>query len=408
MQKILIGGVPFGKNNVGDEAILECIVSIVSTICPGAAILVSTGDRQETETKLNVTTVPALGFGSPSLDSEKMKSTIEAVDAFIWAGATGLSDYPENPLLMLRYATDLGKKTAIFCTGMNTELNPFLYSLQPGRRHKLFSLIRGLSFGSVDLIERYATRKRRLLASKMKEGVEHAGLVILRDEQSFAAMRSLIGEPDNSVLIGADPAIEILPKPLEISRFSKEVKAVCASKKRKIGICLSAQSPVRRLDELASLFDRLISISGVVIIGIPMNPITDAKLMNEFRKKLKYPDAMCVAEGRFEPDEIAGLASEMDVVISSRLHLLILASITLTPFIGISRGSKVTNFTSQFQLPDIGSVDTLNMDLLENEVIRLFNERAQFEKIAEAVRTEMLKRLAKAKISLSRLLADKA
>ncbi len=95
---------------------------------------------------------------------------------------------------------------------------------------------------------------------------------------------------------------------------------------------------------------------------------------------LKHPDTMCIAEGRFEPDEISGLASEMDVVISSRLHLLILASITLTPFIGISRGSKITNFTNQFELPEIGSVDALNMNHLEDEVIRLFNERMEFEK----------------------------
>ncbi len=137
-----------------------------------------------------------------------------------------------------------------------------------------------------------------------------------------------------------------------------------------------------------------------------MNPITDARLMNDFRDKLEHPEAMCVAEGRFEPDEIAGLASEMDVVISSRLHLLILASITLTPFIGISRGSKLSNFTSQFQLPEIGSVETLNVGRLEDEIIRQFNERAQFEKIAGAVRTEMLKRLEFAKLSLSRLLAS--
>lgn len=29
-QRILVGGVPFGRDNVGDEAILECVVEIVS------------------------------------------------------------------------------------------------------------------------------------------------------------------------------------------------------------------------------------------------------------------------------------------------------------------------------------------------------------------------------------------
>ncbi len=54
-QKILIGGVPFGRDNVGDEAILECIVSIVRSVCPDSEIWVSTDDREATEKKLKVT-----------------------------------------------------------------------------------------------------------------------------------------------------------------------------------------------------------------------------------------------------------------------------------------------------------------------------------------------------------------
>jgi polysaccharide pyruvyl transferase WcaK-like protein len=407
-KKILIAGVPFGRDNVGDEAILECIVSIVTTVCPDAEIWVSTDDREATGKKLKVKTVPLFGFVPPGFSRDEMIAAIDAADVFIWAGATGLSDYPDIPLMLMQQAADRGKTTVIFCTGMNTELNPFLYRLLPGGRYRVFSLIHKLSFGSIDLVQQYESRKRRRTAEKMKRVVESADLVVLRDAQSFDAMCRFIDKPDNSVLIGADPAIELVPKSIELSRFSAEVKEVCRESNYKIGLCLSAQSPVRQLNELAVMFDRLIDRSGVKIVGIPMNPITDAQLMNEFRNRLQAPDAMCVADGRFEPDEIAGLASEMDVVISSRLHLLILASITLTPFIGISRGSKITNFTSQFQLPEIGSVDALDVKALEGEIVRLLNERSQFEKIARAVRTEMLERMAVAMMTLSKLLIDKA
>ncbi len=145
---------------------------------------------------------------------------------------------------------------------MNTELNPAMYKLLPGRRREMFSLLRKLSFGAIDLIEQYAARNRHRAAVKMKKGVESCDLVILRDAPSLDAMRNLIGEPETSVLIGADPAIEILPKSLETSRFSTGVKAICREQGRKIGLCLSAQSPVRQLNELAVLFDRLIFNSG--------------------------------------------------------------------------------------------------------------------------------------------------
>jgi len=152
-QKILVGGVPFGRDNVGDEAILECIVSIVSAICPDAEIWVSTDDREATENKLKVNTVPLWGFVNTSTFSiDDMFTEIDGLDVFIWAGATGLSDYPEIPLQLLQYAVDQDKKTAIFCTGMNTDLNPYLYRLLPGHRHKVFSLVRKLSFGLIDLI----------------------------------------------------------------------------------------------------------------------------------------------------------------------------------------------------------------------------------------------------------------
>lgn len=404
-QKILVGGVPFGRDNVGDEAILECIVSIIRNALPNTEIWVSTDDPEATELKLGVKSVPLFGFDPPGFNADEMLRIIDAADAFVWAGATGLSDYPEVPLRLLQLAADRGKKTVIFCTGMNTQLNPFLYNLQAGPRHKVFSLIRGLSFGSIDLIKRYEAQGRQRVAAKMKKGVESAGLVVLRDAQSLDAMRSLIGEPCVPVMIGADPAIEILPKSLESSRFSSDVKAYCRKQNRKIGLCISAQSPVQKLQDLALLFDRLIADFQLDIIGIPMNPVTDSRLLNDFRRLLKQPEAMCVATGRFEPDEIAGLAAEMDVVISSRLHLLILASITSTPFIGISRGSKISNFCRQFQLPEIGSVDNLNLDSLESEIMRLLNERVQFEKIAEAVQADMLMQLELAKVSLSSFLS---
>lgn len=403
--RVLVGGVPFGRDNVGDEAILECVVGIVREVSPNADIWVSTDDQEATSVKLNVKTKPLFGFDPPGYHREEMFATIDAMDAFVWSGATGLSDYPEIPLEMLSRAASRGKKTAIFCTGMNTELNPYLYKLLPGARLTVFSLLKRLSLGSLDLVKSYERGKQRKAGARMLEGIRSAGKVILRDAPSLEAMKALIGDPGRPIVIGADPAIEIRPKAVASSRFSPEIQAVVKEPCPKIGLCISAQSPVRQLKEVAASFDRLIADSGVKVVGIPMNPITDSKLMNDFRGLLAAPEAMSVAEGRFEPDEIAGLASEMDVVISSRLHLLILASITKTPIIGISRGSKVTNFTSQFDLPDIGSVDTLSVGLLENEIRRLLADEDQYRSNATKVMEAMSGRLAKAKDELASLIA---
>lgn len=402
-KKILIGGVPFGTDNVGDEAILECVVSIVRNIWPNAELWVSTDDREQTESKLKVKTVPLFGFEPPGYNKDEMFHTIDSVDAFIWSGATGLSDYPEIPLQLLTHSAEVGIKTAIFCTGMNDQLNPYLYRLLPGGRHRVFSIIKKLSFGLLDFISRFEEKKLRSARALMRHGVDVSDVVILRDHQSLDSMYEFIDEIGRPFLIGADPAIEITPKPIEHSDFPNEVVEFCNKKITKIGLCLSAQSPVKQLNELAVVFDKLFLEKEIHVVGIPMNPITDSNLMLDFKNYLKCPESMVVTEGRYEPDEIAGLAAEMDVVISSRLHLLILASNSLTPFIGISRGSKVTNFTSQFQLPDIGSVEEIDMGKLENEILRLINSPKDFTQQCYKVRKAMQNRLDEAKIELSKL-----
>ena len=401
--KILVGGVPFGRDNVGDEAILECVVNILRAIVPDAELVVSTDDQEATAKKLSVSTCPLFGFVPPGFDRQQMLSTIESVDAFVWSGATGLSDYPEIPLEMLQHAADKGKKTIVFNTGMNSELNPFLYQLMPGTRLKLFSALKSMTLGQVDLAARFERVKKARASARMEKALSAADEVIVRDAQSVDAIRDFVAHVP-SLTVGADPAIEMAVKTVEDSPFADEVKKVCKEPVKRIGLCISAQRAVRQIKDIAAVFDRISADTGAKVVGIPMNPITDAKLMVDFRQMLEKPESMVVAEGRFEPDEITGLASKMDVVISSRLHLLILSSITKTPFIGISRGTKVTNFTSQFGLPDIGSVDTLAPDLLENEIRRLFDEREAFEAVAEQTLVEMHGRLDGAKKKLRELL----
>ena len=131
--KILLGGVPFGRNNVGDEAILECVVGMIREVCPAATITVSTDDPETTAEKLGVETVPLFGF-APPFSRTLMEECIAAADVFVWAGATGLSDYPEIPLSMLEIAHRAGTKTVVWGVGMNTELNPSIYRVLPGKR----------------------------------------------------------------------------------------------------------------------------------------------------------------------------------------------------------------------------------------------------------------------------------
>jgi polysaccharide pyruvyl transferase WcaK-like protein len=399
--RVLLGGVPFGRNNVGDEAILECIVKIVRSICPDAQITVSTDNGPATAAKLGVNTVQLFGF-EPPFSRELMKETLESHDVFIWSGATGLSDYPEIPVNMLRTAQKAGRKTVVWGVGMNDELNPFSYTLLPGRRRTILSMASRLLLGTVDLVHHTETRIGRNARKKIAKALSHSDLVVLRDPESHEEVLKCGNIP--AVLVGADSALLLEPVELSNIPLSEDVRQTLSSNRKKIGICISAQRQIKDSERLVACFDELVADNQNRIVFIPMNPVTDAAVMNDLRKRMKYPGRTVVVEGRYEPSEILSIASEMDAIASSRLHLLILASIVHIPIIGISRGSKVDNFLKPFGLIPVGDVDSCDFTGLKTEILRLLNSRDEFEEQSQNVRSQLLHRLGSAIRQLEQLL----
>lgn len=110
--KILLGGVPLGCDNIGDEAIIACVVDLLRRLCPGAELTVCTCDGETTSRRLGVTTVPLYGF-PPEPRLREFSAEVRKHDVYIWFGATGLSDYPERGLRLLDIAREAGKKTIV-------------------------------------------------------------------------------------------------------------------------------------------------------------------------------------------------------------------------------------------------------------------------------------------------------
>lgn len=398
--KILLGGVPFGRNNVGDEAILECIVGMVREICPAATITVSTDDPETTAEKLGVETVQLFGFAAP-FSQTLMEEYLAAADIFVWAGATGLSDYPEIPLAMLESAHRAGTKTVVWGVGMNNKLNPFMYRLQPGKRRALLRVLSLLTFRRIDFVRQVEQKLETRIRCRIVEQLNAADLVVLRDPETLAAVQACGAVPN--AIIGADSAELLEAEAWENIQLSAEEKKILESDARKVGLCISAQRQLVHEQELVDFLDRLAE-HRYRIVFLPMNHITDAELMNNLRDRMKYCDHSVVIEGRREPREILAIAGRLDLVISSRLHLLILASVVHVPIIGISRGSKVDNFLAPFGQISAGTVDQCDFDHMQSELDRLIDSRAEFEEVSTAVREMLLQRLDAAKARLARLL----
>lgn len=403
--RILLGGVPFGRDKVGNEALSECIVNIVREICPEAEIYVSTDNQAATGKRLNVKTYPLFGFDPPGFDPAEMQQAIRESDAFIWSGAAGLSDYPDFPLEMLEIAQQESTKSIIFCVGRDHDLNPSLYELQPGLRRFALDSLKFFTAGIIDLRKDFESKKTDTTNETMKRVITNSDLVILRDVESKEEVEKVTGESDQ-FHVGADPTISLTCPDLETCRFPKATLDFLERTEPKVGLCLSSLSSITQLTGMTQMFDSLTEKRNIKLLGIPMNPFTDTSRLEEFRSGLSNPETMHVIQGVYEPDEITAATSKVDVVVSSSFQLLILASITLTPFINISPRNRGSHFTEQFDLPDTEKIDGLDPNKLSLEIERLLDGRSRFRTKAKEVRLEMMARLKAVKQQLKEELSD--
>ena len=371
--RILLGGVPFGCDNIGDEAIIAGVVKMLKESIPGVELTVATDDPA-TAANLGVNVVPVFGFldvGFAGFAAEAKRH-----DAYIWCGATGLSDYPHVALELLEIAQGEGVPTFIWGVGMDDELNPVFFKVA-GKRRFLLSL-----FGLVGWYERHL---RSRLAQRIARVLPRCKGVWLRDPQS-AEMLAATGFPgarvaaDSAILLGQmQDSVET-----RVPRVRGHAGRVTLPT---LGICISTQRQVTDLDGVRSLIVAVRN-SGARVLGIPMNPKTDRALLESLGVE-------CIAGTT--PEAVMSAAAECSVVLSSRLHLLILAANVGTPGLGIARGSKLANWLSNFGENVVGSVYDCDWGKVTDLVLAAFKSRGDWDAVRADAYVRLNERLARAR-----------
>ena len=398
--KILLGGVPFGCDNIGDEAILASVVGLVRGICPDAELLVSTGDRAGTERKFGLKTVPLYGF-DPAMPAERLKESLDGIDFFIWAGATGLSDYPEMACTLLETAQACGVRTIVWSVGMNDVFNPFYFTLH-GKKKKIADMLKACC--GFDLEKRWIERRTRSVQKRLARTLGRCGLIVLRDPKSLAVLRLCAPFPD--AVAGADTAILQKQCAPEALPWSESERDLFRSASARMAVCVSEQNRIREFDTFTRWLDGMIETHpGLLVVTIPMNPKKDFRIMEEMKQHSKHPGR--ILSTRFlEPEEVQAVAADCSVVVSSRLHLLILGLNHLVPGVGIARGSKIEYFLSRFGLTTAGTTDYLDLPLLTESVEWALTHQAEFKQRAAAVRAGLLENLNRAETLLKLTLTN--
>ena len=370
-----------GCNNIGDEAILASVLAIFRQFFPDAAITVCTADAK-TADLLDVSCAPLYGF-DPAHDLADFARLAARHDLYCWCGATGLSDYPDVALKLLQSAQEQEVPTIVWCVGMDEQFNPAHFKVA-GKKKMLLSLASLLSLRRIDFALLYEQWLIKRVYARINACLTACRLVVLRDQ---ASLRCLEKSGFRRAIYAADSAI---------CQTSAACSPIGASPGiYKVGFCVSAQRKIVNEQALVDLWKDLQS-KGYHIVFIPMNPVTDRELMRRLSTSLNQQQVEWVNSSL--PAEVQAAAANCDVVVSSRLHLLILAANARTPIIGIGRGSKIDNFLEQFSLSPAGNFENCDFAKIGNEIER-FRQGGdkEFKTIASKVYSEMHERLTSAK-----------
>jgi len=398
--KIMLGGVPFGCDNIGDEAILASVIGVVRGICPDVDLLVSTGDRAGTERKFGLKTVPLYGF-DPAVPAERLGEALDGIDFYIWAGATGLSDYPEMACSLLETVQSKGIRTIVWNVGMNDVFNPAFFTLH-GKKKRIADVVKK-SCG-FDLEKKWIERRVRYIRQRLAQTLGSCELIVLRDPKSLEVLRMCAPFPD--AVAGADTAILQKQCAPEALPWSESERDLFRSASIRMAVCVSEQNRIREFDKFIGWLDGMIETHpGLLIVTIPMNPKNDCRVMEEMKQRSKHSDR--ILSLRFlEPEEVQAVAAECSVIVSSRLHLLILGLNNLVPGVGIARGSKIEYFLSRFGLTTAGSTNALDLPRLTESVEWALTHQDEFKQRAAAVRAGLLADLDRAKELLKQTLTS--
>ena len=353
---ILLGGIPLGCDNIGDEAIVACVVRMLREDLPDAEFAVATADPA-TADLLGVRVVPPFGFAGVPADG--FSEPVRAFDAYVWCGATGLSDYPHVALDLLEKAQRAGVPTFVWGVGMDDEPNPVFFRAH-GRRRRLLS--------ALGLLGAYEGRLRARLGRRLRATLPRCRGVWVRDPESAAVLASF-GVP--GVRVAADTAI--------LQTVDHPVQHL-ADRPLALGLCISTQRRVADLEGVKRLV-ATIRAGGARVVGIPMNPKTDRALLEGLGVE-------CISGT--SPEAVADAAATCDAVLSSRLHLLILAANVGAPILGIARGSKLANWLSNFGRTVEGSFDDCDWDAAAAHVLAALRDPGDWEEVRARAYAELL------------------
>jgi polysaccharide pyruvyl transferase CsaB len=326
----------YGGLNRGDEAILTSMVASLRERLPGVGLTVFSRNAQDTLTRHVVERVVEVR----EMTRDEVAPELERLDLLLLGGGGILHDGEAH--LYLREVL----------LAQQREVPTMAYAVGAGPLENAH--------------ERQETR--RALAGMQAVTVRDSGARRLLEQIGL----------ERRVEVTADPALLLVP-----ARFPLELlEAEGVSRGRPL-VGMSIREPGAAAPDLdlgayatvlAHTADFVVDRFDADIVFIPMERV-DIRLSHVVISRMMFAEHATVLKGDYAPAVLLGLMQHLDFIIAARLHVLIFAAISATPFVPLPYAAKVSDFVQALGVRAPGPVTRDSAGALLAAVDRAWDER---------------------------------
>ncbi|OPY66610.1 MAG: Polysaccharide pyruvyl transferase [Syntrophorhabdaceae bacterium PtaU1.Bin034] len=309
--RVAISG-SYGGMNLGDEAILQCIVTELRNSLP-VEITVFTRDPEDTLRRHRVErAIPVR-----KLSRDEVLPEIERLDLLILGGGGILFDGEVRQYLReLALAHEKSVPVMTYAIGAGPLHDPVNQKL-------------------------------------VRENLDRAALVTVRERSAKSVLED--AGVSHDIIITADPALLLQPEPLPPDSLQCEG---LEGRERLIGVSVrepGLAAPDINQDSyhalLANASDYMVDRYDAHVVFVPMErKVLDMQHSHAVISQMLRPQKASVVNGNYTSGQMLSLINQFMFAVGMRLHFLIFAALTGVPFVALPYASKVFGFLEDLKI----------------------------------------------------------
>ncbi len=302
----------YGGFNLGDEAILQSIVTQIRSILK-AEITVFSRDPEDTVRRHKIEKVVPVR----KLSREEIEGEISKLDIFILGGGGILYDADARTYLREPFIA------------LEKEIPVMVYAISAGPLHEPTT------------------------QNLVRDCLNQVSVITVRDHHSRRVLED--AGVRRHIDVTADPALLIAAEPLEEEVFKREgidlQRRLVGISVREPGVAAPDLNEESYHQILANTADYIIDRFNSDVVFIPMErKVLDLQHSHAVISLMLRPQNATVLQGNYTSGQLLSIIGRLNFAVGMRLHFLIFAALQQIPFVGLPYSSKVNGFLEEMHL----------------------------------------------------------